>query len=156
MKAKFLILFIFIYSFFTSDLYSQNKVNIAPDSRLYECFDSSYIQQMQINNPSLLSYYNFYLDNSFYVVSLQKPKPVTGEDIHKITLNEDLSKGQSIYFNETIYNSEKFNVLKYAFKTQDINFTTYIWKEANIAIVFLPRKKITEEYQKYIKAYNIQ
>lgn len=136
--------------------FSQTVAEIVPDTRLYQCYDSSYIQQLQTSNPKLIAYYNYYLDNSYYVVELQKPKPVTGVDIHNIALNEDLSKGKTIYFNEKSFTAGTFNVLKYAFKTEDENFTTYVWKEAGIALVFLPRKKIAEGYQKYIKDNNIQ
>lgn len=157
MKAKhFTLLFIFISALFLKTTIGQTAALITPDPRLYQCYDSSYIMQLQKDNPMLIAYYNYYLENAFYVVELQQPKPVTGDDIHTIKLNDDLSKGKTVYFGETIYTPEKFNVLKYAFKLQDENFTSYIWKEADIAIVFLPRKKISEGYQKYIKENNIQ
>ncbi len=157
MKAKFFILFFICVTFLLfKTAFSQNTVGITPDQRLYQCFDSSYVMQLQKNNPMLIVYYNYYLENAFYVAELQQTKPVTGDDIHKVKLNDDLSKGENVYFKETKYDPEKFNALKYAFKTHDENFTTYIWKEADVAIVFLPRKKISEGYQQYIKKNNLQ
>jgi hypothetical protein len=156
MKTKFTFLFIFITGLFLKTAFTQTAGEIVPDARLYQCYDSSYIAQLQTINPNAILYYNYYLEHAYYTVELQKPKPVTGEDIHNVTLNEDLSKGTTVYFDETSYAPEKFNVLKYAFKTHDTNFITYVWKEADIAIVFLPRKKIAEGYQKYLKDNNIQ
>lgn len=157
MKSKLFTLFlIFVSVLSQKTAFSQGTVDISADTRLFQCFDSSYVMQLQKDNPLLIAYYNYYLNNAFYVVELQQPKPVTGEDIHMVKLNEDISKGASIYFNEKTYNPESFNVLKYAFKTQDENYTSYIWKEADVAIVFLPRVKISEGYQKYIKENNIQ
>jgi len=154
MKSKLLIfLFIFPSAFITKTTIAQNTVNISPEPRLYECFDSSYIKQMQ---QTLLAYYNFYLDNSYYVASLSQPKPVTGKDINKVTVSEDIAKKKIIYFCEKTYDAKTFNVLKYNFKTQDANFTTYLWKDANIAIVFLPRDKIAAAFKEYCKKNNIQ
>jgi len=140
--------------FFCLNAVSQNA-KVKADSRLYQCYDSSYVHQMMQTNPPLVAYYNFYLDNSYYVAQLKQPKPVTGEDIHKVTINDDLSKGKIIYFNEKVFEASKFNVLKYKFSTQDQNFTTYIWKEAGIALVFLPRNKIASAYKEYLKKNNI-
>ena len=151
----FALLFVFLSAFSFSNSIGQNSSVITPDSRLYECFDSSYVQQTLETNPALIAYYNFYLDNSYYVSSLKQPKAVTGENINKVTVNEDLSKKKTIYFNEKTYDAKAFNVLKYNFKTQDSNFTTYLWKEADLAIVFLPRVKIAAAYKEYCKKNNI-
>jgi len=139
-----------------SSSYAQTTTLISPDTRLYECFDSSYIKQLQQTNQTLLAYYNFYLDHSYYTASLTQPKPITGEDISKVTVNEDIAKKAIIYFNEKAYDAKTFNVLKYSFKVQDNNFTTYVWKDANIAVVFLPRTKIAAAYKEYCNKNNIQ
>jgi hypothetical protein len=156
MKSKFLFIFIILSVFMLIRANAQTATVINPDARLYECFDSSYINNMQLSNPALLAYYNFYLDNSYYTTSLTQPKPVTGEDITKVTVNEDIAKKKVIYFSEKTYTAKTFNVLKYSFKTQDLNFTTYLWKDANIAIVFLPRDKIAAAFKEYCKKNNIQ
>ncbi len=157
MRSRFILMFFVISpAFILSHVYAQNTTTITPDARLYECFDSSYVSQMQQNNPSLLAYYNFYLDNSFYVASLTQPKPITGEDINKITVIKEVAKEKTIYFSDKVYDPKTFNVLKYNFKTQDFNFTTYVWKDANIAVVFLPRDKIAAAFKEYCIKNNIQ
>jgi hypothetical protein len=147
-RISLLIIFGFLIISYSSKA-QENKAK--PDSRLFECFETSYVNQMEQSNPMLIIYYNYYLENSFYVVNLNQPKPVTGENINTVTLINDLSDGKTIYFSEKSFDLKKFNVLKYNFKTQDANFSTYIWKEANIAIVFYPRNQIAQGYKKYIK-----
>jgi hypothetical protein len=154
MKTKTLIMVFFTLIFFSIDAVSQNA-KVKADSRLYQCYDSSYVHQMMTNNPPLVAYYNFYLDNSYYVVKLKQPKSVTGIDIHTVKINDDLAKGKTQYFCEKIFDASTFNVLKYSFGTNDFNFTTYIWKEAGIALVFLPRDKIAAAYKEYLKKNNI-
>ena len=39
---------------------------IKPDAHLYECFPKDYVDGLK-DNPRLLLYYNFYLDNAFFV-----------------------------------------------------------------------------------------
>ncbi|NVO04195.1 MAG: hypothetical protein HXX09_15990 [Bacteroidetes bacterium] len=144
--------FLLIVSFFMTSICLKAQDNkIKPDSRLYECFEASYVNQMEQSNPKLVAYYNYYLENSFYVVDLKQSKPVTGENINSVTLIKDLSKDKTIYFSEKSFDLKKFNVLKYKFKTEDNSFSTYIWKDAGIAIIFLPRNQIAEGYQKFIK-----
>jgi hypothetical protein len=150
-----LILLIFLSAMMLGYSNAQNTT-IKADSRLYECYDSTYIQQIQSSNPPLVAYYNFYLDNSYTVTSLTQPKPVTGEDINKVTVIKEIAKEKIIYFGEKTYDAKTFNVLKYNFKTQDLNFTTYVWKDAGIAVVFKPRDKIAAAFKEYCRKNNIQ
>ena len=156
MKSRFLLLLICLPVFMAVRVNAQSAAVITPDSRLYDVFDSSYISNMQLTNPALLAYYNFYLDNSYYTSSLTQPKIVTGDDITKVTVKENIAKKKIVYFSEKTYTAKSFNVLKYDFKTQDTNFTTYLWNNANVAIVFLPRDKISAAFQQYCKDNNIQ
>lgn len=130
---------------FTS--FSQNNSTSQPDDRLYQIFDKTYIEQ----NQELMLYYNYYLDNSFYIVSLKSEKPVTGDDIKTVKTRPEFSSGKEISFNEKIYNKNNFNVLKYNFSTDYNNFKTYIWKESGIALIFYPVKTFQANYKEYLK-----
>lgn len=59
----------FFYSFLlpaqTSQLINGESTEI--DERLYQVFDSDYLQTVQKDNPLLLKRWNFYLDNAFYI-----------------------------------------------------------------------------------------
>ncbi len=119
---------------------------VKPDIRLYQCFEKTYLDNLQKTNPEKILFMNYYLDNAYYVASLVAEKPVTGIDIN--TLFEKSKNGSltSISFNEKVYNKISFNVFKYNFQTGYLDAPTYIWKEAGIAIVFRPEKYIKEDF----------
>lgn len=126
----------------------------SPDKRLFECFNQDEINQIIQQNPSLIDYYNFYLDHSYYSVSLSNSeKPITGTDIHQVTLKNN-ENSPSVFFNESTYSKENFNALKYNFKLDKNVYSIYIWKEANVAIVFYPLNIIASYYKEYINKNN--
>ncbi len=154
MKRHFIknswIILLLILSFSTS-LFSQNTKKIVPDARLYQCFENSYIDDLLVNNPEQIAYYNYYLDHSYYVASLNAPKQVIGTDIHTVVQKSKVGKPTNIKFNLTTYNVKTFNVLKYNFETGFLLTPNYIWKEAGIVVVFYPEKSIKEEFKKYMQ-----
>jgi hypothetical protein len=46
---------------------AQTPRPVVPDARLYAAFDSAYVETLRTTNPTLLSRWNFYLDNAFIV-----------------------------------------------------------------------------------------
>jgi hypothetical protein len=130
------------------------KSQVTVDQRLYDCFSENEINDIIQQNPKLIEYYNFYLDNSYYVVSLsESEKPVTGEDIHKVTIKSN-DNVLTAYFDEKTFSKEKFNPLKYNFKLDKNRYNIYIWKEANVAIVFYPLNMISSYYKEYNNKIN--
>ena len=88
----------------------------------------------------------YYLDNSYYTASLKAEKPITGIDITTLFEKSKTGDVTKIPFKERIYNKASFNVLKYNFNLDENLFTTYLWKEAGIAIVFSPLKYIKSDF----------
>ena len=132
-----------------TSLFSQNTNKVIPDSRLYQCFEKSYVDNLLKNNPEKIAYYNFYLDHSYYTVKLDRigEKPITGIDIHKVNIKSPDGKVTTRTFNETSFNTKTFNMLKYAFNNENMNFPTYIWKEMGIAIVIRPEQYIKDDFK---------
>ncbi len=46
----------------------------AVDERLYEVFDADYLERLQTENPFLIKYYTFCLDNSYRIETLPSDK----------------------------------------------------------------------------------
>lgn len=134
-----------------TSLFSQNSNKVTPDPRLYQCFEKTYIDNLLVNNPEMIAYYNYYLDHSYYVASLKAEKEVTGKDIHNVEKKSKDGNITNVKFSETKYNAKTFNVLKYNFETGYLLAPNYIWKEAGIVIVFYPEKSIKEEFIKFNK-----
>jgi hypothetical protein len=121
-----------------------------PDPRLYECLGKTYIDRLSADKSELIPYYNYYLDHSFYVASMKADKPVTGIDIH--TVRSAASKSfPGKPFSEKEFIKGKFNPLKYNFTRALDGFTTYIWKEAGVALVFYPQRQFQEQFDDYLK-----
>lgn len=117
------------------------------DPRIAECFSKETITQMENSNPELINYYNYYLDNSYYIVDLKSvDKEITGTNIHTVLMQSD-NPGEKIYFSEKTYIKEKFNPLKYHFNLQNNSFVTYIWKEAGVGVIFYPLSHISDDFK---------
>jgi hypothetical protein len=127
----------------------------SPDARLYECMDKAYLDQLSADQSELILYYNYYLDHSYYVVSLKAEKPVTGVDIHTVTLNTDKSSSGK-FFTEKQYVQGKFNPLKYNFTRVLDGFKTYVWKDAGIALVFYPQRHFQTQFKDYLKEQKLK
>jgi len=117
-------------------------ITVKPDSRLYQSYSKEYIENLLKTNPSQISYLNYFLDNSYYTVSLNSEKPIEGIDIKTLQNNSDKKQ-----FAELKYNKSSFNILKYNFYFSDLSALTYIWKEAGIAIILRPEKHIKEDFK---------
>jgi hypothetical protein len=147
-----IVIYLFIAVLFSNFSAFTQNINIIADTRLYQCYEKSYLDNLIKTNPEQILYLNYYLDNAYYVASLKEEKPVTGIDI--TSLYEKSKKGEvtKIPFKEKVYNKTTFNVLKYNFETGFLDSPTYIWKEAGIAIVFHPEKYIKEDFKMLQKA----
>lgn len=151
-KALICCIFVFII-FSVLPASAQNSENpYMPDQRLYQVMDKAYLDQLFIDKPELILYYNYYLDHSFYVAKLDNEKPVTGTDIHSVSL---ITKGNTDKkFSETVFNPSVFNVFKYDFGRDLDRFTTYVWQEAGVALVFLPQRHFQAQFKEYSKSIN--
>ncbi len=126
---------------------------VKPDARLYQCFDKTYIQQLQKDNPELILYYNFYLDNSYFVGKEVPGKPVQCKNIKKVTLKNETLSGKVQYFNEDLsnFNPKTFNVLKYNFNTDYNKYTNYFLGKTGKILIFYPKKRFIKKYNDYKK-----
>ncbi len=121
-------------------------VNVKPDARLSQCYSKQYIDNLLKTNPEQISYLNYFLDNSYYTVSLKDAqKPIEGIDIATLQKNTDKLK-----FSEVKYDKSTFNVLLYNFSFSDIPYT-YVWKSAGIAIILRPERYVKEDFNMILK-----
>jgi len=157
MKSKlFIFLFIFPLAFITETAISQNTVNISPEPRLYECFDSAYVQRTLDRNPETIIYYNFYLDNSYYLSENNPEKPtIEAIDIFKVKKINYKNSGIPEFFNEnlTTFDTKKFNPLKYEFAIDFNKYITYKLGNTGKLLVFYPKSVFIQMYNIYKKSF---
>lgn len=125
MKKNPILTFLFLSSIstFVQAQANHTHTNLPIDSRLYEVFDSLYLENVKTGNPFLIQRMNFYLDHSWYVTAVppQKIKPdvpsVRIGDVNKLNIFA-LERAQHVLrdWNQiTIYkivNSDKVLVLR--------------------------------------------
>lgn len=146
MKSKLLIFVFFVFAI-NAIAQSTSKSTATPDPRLYEAFGKETVDFLSTNNPDMISYYNFFLDNAFTLVkhdagkipSLIKQYPKLELIDPKLTSDKpEMEKG-----------TKSINILKYAYSVSSDESSTYRLDESGIVIVFYSTKEITEKYNKY-------
>jgi hypothetical protein len=154
MKQGVMLFALFFISHHTIAQQSATR-EIKPDARLYECFPKDYVDGLK-DNPRLLLYYNFFLDNAFFV-SDAKGKAPQGQDITKVTYKEPGPDGQPRYFNEDLssFNPKKFNALQYQFNISHDKYTQYLLGNTGKVLIFYPQQYFTQKYREYLKTYNL-
>ncbi len=126
-----IVAFLFI-SFYT--------ISIEPDSRLIDYLGKEKVNFIQKNNPELIRYYNFFLDNVYYLEKLPAEK-FTNSNIKTIEL--PLINGE--------VDTQKLNVLKLEIQRKFDSPTYFKLKGRNEVIVFLSEKDFMKKYNKYRK-----
>ncbi|MEL6717385.1 MAG: hypothetical protein AAFP82_01580 [Bacteroidota bacterium] len=106
------------------------------DSRLYEVFDETYLEQIQRQNPFLLQRWSYYLDHAFYIV--EDPKLLEYE-YPKVNI-EDLNA-----FN--IMEIERTQGLERYFERE----STYHIEGTSKALVYYPAKIFNKRLNQYLK-----
>ncbi len=146
-KAQKLIVLFVILLAITGKLNAQNQKDIfIPDSRLYECFDKTYIKQLKDKNPALIVYYNYYLDNSFFISELPSEK-INSNKIPKLKLLEKFKNSKT--------KIAKLNILKYDVKRYYDRNSYYRMGTSNKVVVFYSEKEFMIKYNKHRKSLGL-
>jgi len=117
-----------------------------PDPRLYEAFGKGRIDFLQQNNPDLIEYYNFYLDNA--CVLEQHPSEKIPGIISSCPIMELISPEMTMDKPDMAKGTKSINILKYQYKIEQDKTTQYRLDDSGIVIVFYPAKITTEKYNK--------
>lgn len=105
------------------------------DKRLYDVFDATHLKNLQQKTPFNIHYYNFFLDNSYQIVSLAKDKSIDTKSIMIPDLN-----------NINILKLQKQYALKRAYDRP----TYYKITNTNKLLVFLPEKEFIKKLNQHL------
>jgi hypothetical protein len=141
-------LFILVSLLFIGQLgFSQSSKDMySPDARLYEAFGKDRIEFLKQNNPDLIMYYNFYLDNAFVLV--QHPTDKIQGIVKNCPMLEVNNPSFAMDKPDMTKGTKSINILKYKYQIDPNKATTYRLDNSGIVIVFYPAKTITEKYNK--------
>ena len=128
-------------------VYTSNAQDIVPDNRIIEAFGQEKTNQLLQDDPNQIIYYNFYLENAYFI-SQPKEKAVSNAiDIFTVAYLNNNSR----YFDEDISKlcKENFNPLKYNFERDFHGYTHYKLGETGKYIVFKPVSVFNRELEAY-------
>ncbi len=130
---------LFFFTCFSTFVSAQQPAhtNISIDSRLYEAFDSGYLEGLIAENPFLIHRWNYYLDNSWYITDLPAEKV---EDSYPIIRIDDLKK-------INIFLVEKGQNLQRDWDRQQV----YRIENTGKALVLLAGKTFTKKLNDYLE-----
>ncbi len=132
MKQSLLLLFALF--FMTS------STTIEPDTRLIDYLGADKVAIMQKNNPSLIHYYNFFLDNSYSIETVPADK-LQGNNFKELSL--PLSGGE--------VDTKVLNVLKLNIQRKYDENIYYKIKGSDQIFIMLSEEVFIKKYNKYRK-----
>ena len=136
------VLFVFVLLCFSNKINAQNETK--PDERLYVKYSQNYISNLLENNPEMINYLNFTLDNSCYFVSDGSDKFVASQQLK--LFDNNLKTLIDIPVNSV--NKSEFNVLKYDIQLNYTQRTTYRIGNTNEVVVFYSLKEMADRFNK--------
>ena len=128
---------VLLLSFFIFSSFS----NIEPDSRVIDYLGAEKVAMLQKNNPSLIHYYNFFLDNSYTIESLPADK-LEGNNFTELTL--PLSNGE--------VDTKKLNVLQLNIQRKYDENIYFKIKNSDQIFIMLSEKIFIKKYNAYRKS----
>ncbi len=130
---------LFFFTCFSTFVSAQQPAHthISIDNRLYEAFDSGYVERLIAENPFLIHRWNYYLDNSWYITDLPAEK-VKGD--YPIIHIEDLGK-------INIFLLEKEQDLHRDWNKQQV----YQIKDTGLALVLYAGKDFTKKLNDHLE-----
>lgn len=153
MKTKTFIFILFSVMFIIK---SYAQIDITPDSRLYECFDSAFVKNTLLSSPVTILYYNYYLNNSYYIANNDVKKPTTEAlDIYKVKKSIKGKTEKVEIFNNDLsdFDTKNLNVLMCDFKIDFNNYITYKLGKTGKLLIFFPKSVFLQMFTEYKKSF---
>jgi len=149
---------VLIIFLFQHNLYSQKPLSlIKPDSRLYSCFESSFVNDTLMSKPEVVFYFNYFLKNSYFIVENDSIKPST--DVIELSQVDVIDKGKK--FRDSLYafknvDLDKFNVLFFNCTPDYDKYVIYKLGITGKLLIFYPRSVFLRRYYEYKKSSGYQ
>ncbi len=138
-KTLIILTFLFILPALMQQGFSQEKFelkNIEPDSRMVDALGKNFVERIQVENPMLVLYYNYFLDNSFYITEYPEGK---SEFVNSV-------KSLPILPETTL---EEINVLKFKLNLKYDEQSYFRLSESNKIMVFYSGEELNKNYNEY-------
>lgn len=141
-------LFIVITSLFLMSIsYAQTNTNV-PDQRLIDALGQESVDFYLKNDPSLIGYYNFFLNYSYKIVDMPEPKMDQLDQIPVMKLKEKFITEFEDFSEAGL---QKLNIMKYEINIHPLNGAMYRLGNTAKLIIFYSGKEINMMYNETIQ-----
>lgn len=122
------------------------KTQVIADPRVIEVFGQETVTFYLENNPSMIQYYNFFLENSYTIQDMPQEKMGELQNIPELKLKENF---QTDIIDYTEKGLENLNIMKFDFQIDPNVGPIFRLGNTNRLIIFLSGKEIQNLYNKY-------
>jgi len=119
--------------------------SITPDARLIAAWGEETVTNYVNNNQNTLDYYNFYLDNAFFIEDFPQDKGAGYDDLPNLELKAAFANETHDFSSADL---KQFNVLKYDVKRSQTYRVTYRLGSSHKIITFYSGMELINEYNK--------
>lgn len=124
-----------------------SKTQVVADPRVLEVFGQETVNFYLDNKPSVIQYYNFFLENSYSIQEIPQEKIGDLPSLPELKLKEQFQLDFVDYSDKGI---ENLNILKFDLKIDPNVGPIYRLGNTNKLIIFLSGKEIQNLYNKYL------
>jgi len=124
----------------------QKQETVYADPRIVEVFGQETVDFYLRENPRVIQYYNFFLDNAYTIAEVPQEKM---QYINEVPEMKPKEKYQMEYFDYTDKGLEDLNIMKFDVKIDPNIGPIYRLGNTNKLIYFLSGKEIQEKYNQY-------
>lgn len=115
---------------------------VVPDSRLSEFFPDKHIQKLLTHQPEIISYWNYFLDNSYVIQSLPNEKANSYRNFADLAkINPETNEQFDVSLNES-----EINVLLFNLRIQKDKRTTFRLGDTGKTITFYSKDEFLASY----------
>ena len=144
---KKFILILMIFPFFLTG-YSQEKEKVVPDPRIIEAFGQETVDFFMENSPSTITYYNFFLKESYIVFDYPTEKDADPADHYPLLKKK--SKYENVYSNYLAQGPEQFNILLYDITVDNLNEAHFLIPGSRKILMFRSGYEMNLLYKEHL------
>ncbi|MBI4645632.1 MAG: hypothetical protein HY738_03300 [Bacteroidia bacterium] len=120
--------------------FSQNNASIEPDKKLSAKYSQEFIDNLMINNPEIIEYLNFFVNNSYYFIDMPE-KQISYNILKKL----DIKTGNITEAPVSTEDIEKFNIYQYNYQVLPDKRNYYKAGETGKILIVLSEKEISQK-----------
>jgi len=136
-----------IFPFFLTG-YSQEKEKVVPDPRIIEAFGQETVDFFMENSPSTITYYNFFLKESYTVADYPVEKDVNLTEHYSLLKKKP--RYENVYSDYLAQGPEQFNILLYDITVDNINGAHFLIPGSRKILKFHSGSEINLLYKEYL------